>query len=107
MSIRMPAAKSEKKPTSFRDLLDALDDAFEAAEAKAGILAQRRADAAAAIAEKQAALDQTTAAQAAIIATAQHDADEALAALNRLRDQVHERGGQLTGQSPDPRVSVR
>ncbi len=93
--------------SKVNELLAQLDSAFDAAEARAAELAAIRATAATALAKEQAALDALKAKHAALIAKAEAATHDARVALDRLRGQVNERVGALTGVGADPRVSVR
>jgi division protein CdvB (Snf7/Vps24/ESCRT-III family) len=89
------------------DLLDALDGAFEVADEKGIQLARCRAAAAKAIAEQQAVLDAVTAEQTALVSDAETAHQDAIVALERLREQLNERIGNITGVNTNPRVTVR
>ncbi len=103
------APKDDPKPekVTVTVLLGQLDDAFENASTKAQYLAGVKEKAAKAISAEQASLDAVKAEQAGLITVAEREADDARVALERVRQQVNERVGTLTGMSADPRVSVR
>ena len=89
------------------DLLTQLDAAYDLAEAKAHAAATVRADAAKAIGVAQANLDAVTGDQRKKVDAAEAEHKDALVAMGRLRDQVNERIGSLTGAGTNPRVVVR
>ncbi len=89
------------------DLLAQLDQAFDETEVKAAELARVRARAGAALEKAHAALEIVKAEQQKYIMEADQAAQAARTALQRLRDQVNERVGTLTGVGADPRVNVR
>jgi len=93
--------------SKVNELLTQLDDAFETAEARSAALAAVRAEANKAVEAKKDELRQVEAGYDAKIAKAQQAADDARMALERVREQVNERVGSLTGLGTDPRVSVK
>ena len=93
--------------SKVNELLAQLDDAFDQAERLAQELADVRAKANDAIAKKQQELDAVKTKAEATIREAQKAADDARVALDRLRLQVNERVGTLTGMGTDPRVTVK
>jgi len=104
-------AKADKqdapKKQGLTDMLAELDAAFEYAEAKKETLATVHASAAKATAEAQAVFEAVKADHQSRIQAAAQASDEARATLEKLRTQVNDRVGTLTGQPTDTRVSVK
>ena len=93
--------------SKVNDLLSQLDDAFDHVEQLTKTLADVRQQAHEAVSAQQQKLDTVKADYDGKIATAQKATDDARVALDKLRQQVNERVGSLTGLGTDPRVTVR
>jgi len=93
--------------SKVNELLTKLDDAYEEYESQAKQLSETSKSAAEAVQAKQAELDAVKADYDAMVAAAQAKAEDARVALERVRQEVNERVGSLTGLGTDPRVTVR
>lgn len=93
--------------SKVNDLLASLDEAFDRAEGQSHEAATARAAAAEAIGAAQAAFDAVKATHDAAVQAATVAHQDALMAVDRLREQVNERVGALTGLGTNPRVVVR
>jgi len=105
--VEVAAPEAAPKKFSITDALQELADAFEYAEAKKEALAQTHAEASTAISAAQAVFDAVKGDHQSRIQGAAQASDAARQALEALRQSVNERVGTLTGQSADPRVSVK
>lgn len=93
--------------SKVNDLLASLDEAFDRAEGQSHAAATARAAAAEAIGAAQAAFDAVKATHDAAVTAATTAHQDALLVVDRLREQVNERVGALTGLGTNPRVVVR
>lgn len=95
------------KKQTVPEMLQSLADAYDAAELKTEALAKAHQAQAAAVEKAQTAFDAVKADYQSRVQAAAQEADKARVALELLRAAVNERVGTLTGQSADPRVSVK
>jgi len=93
--------------SKVNDLLTKLDEAFDNYESQAKKLAEIAKSADEAVKAKQAELDAVKADYGAMVSEAQKKTEDARVALDRIRQEVNERIGNVTGVGNDPFVSVR
>lgn len=95
------------KKQSVPEMLQSLADAYDLAEAKNEALAKAHQAQVKAVEKAQIEFDAVKSDYQRRVQDAAQEADKARVALELLRAAVNERVGTLTGQSTDPRVSVK